>query len=178
MSLRLRGGLADIVGVKKCAGWQAWFNKVSRNSVDFVICDQAFVVLACIGLDGKTHELEAIKKADDSTGEALNAAGIPVVRIDANKLPPAGDIKVMPENAIVKLQSWAQLQKMPIRTSRRRPRPRICARFERESTSQAAAISDLVAAEAGVESLCFMSCLYTPVDNTDSFHRIFDSPVI
>ena len=45
--------LADIVGVKKCADWQAWFNKVSRKSVDFVICDKAFVVLACIELDGE-----------------------------------------------------------------------------------------------------------------------------
>lgn len=97
--------LADIVGVKKCADWQAWFNKVSRKSVDFVICDKAFVVLACIELDGKTHELEARKKADNTKDEALSAAGIPVVRIDANKLPPTGDIKAMLENAIVKLQS-------------------------------------------------------------------------
>ena len=97
--------LADIVGVKKCDDWQSWFNKVSRKSVDFVICDKAFVVLACIELEGKMHELEARKKADNTKDEALNAAGIPIVRIDANRLPPTGDIKMMLENAIVKLQS-------------------------------------------------------------------------
>jgi hypothetical protein len=97
--------LADIVGVKKCDDWQAWFNKISRKSVDFVICDQAFVVLACIELDGKTHELEVRQKADNTKDEALGAAGIPVVRIHADRLPATEDIRIMLENAIVKPQS-------------------------------------------------------------------------
>ncbi len=95
--------LADIVGVKKCDDWQSWFNKISRKSVDFVICDKAFVVLTCIELDGKTHELEARQKADNTKDEALSAAGIPVVRIHADKLPATDDIRIMLENAIVKL---------------------------------------------------------------------------
>jgi hypothetical protein len=36
---------------------------------------------------------------------SLNAAGIPIVRIDANKLPPTSDIKAMLENTILKIQS-------------------------------------------------------------------------
>jgi len=93
--------LADIVGVKKSDSWQSWFNKISRKSVDFVICNKSFVVLACIELDGKTHEQEDRKKADNSKDEALNAAGVPIVRIDANKLPPTNEIKAMLENAVL-----------------------------------------------------------------------------
>ncbi len=96
--------LADIVGVKKCDDWQAWFNKISRRSVDFAICNKSFVVLACIELEGKMSGQEGRQKADDTKDEALNAAGIPVVRIDANKPPPAGDIKIMLENLIAKMQ--------------------------------------------------------------------------
>lgn len=93
--------LADIVGVKKCENWQSWFNKVSRKSVDFVICNKSFVVLACIELDGKTHEQEDRQKADNAKDEALQTAGIPIVRIEANILPTAAEIKTMLENAVL-----------------------------------------------------------------------------
>jgi very-short-patch-repair endonuclease len=62
-------------------------------------------VLACIELDGKTHELEVRQKADNTKDEALGAAGIPVVRIHADRLPATEDIRIMLENAIVKPQS-------------------------------------------------------------------------
>jgi very-short-patch-repair endonuclease len=93
--------LADIVGVKKSENWQSWFNKISRKSVDFVICNKSFVVLACIELDGKTHEQEDRQKADNTKDEALNAAGIPIVRINANALPPTNEIKTILENAVL-----------------------------------------------------------------------------
>ena len=93
--------LADIVGVKKSDSWQAWFNKISRKSVDFVICNKSFIVLDCIELDGKTHEQEDRQKADNSKDEALNAAGVPIVRVDANKLPPTNEIKAMLETAVL-----------------------------------------------------------------------------
>ena len=96
--------LADIVGVKKDDNWQAWFNKISRKSVDFVICNKSFVVLACVELDGKTHEQEDRQKADNSKDEALNAAGVPIVRINANILPPTNEIKAMLEKAVLPKQ--------------------------------------------------------------------------
>src|SRR5882724_1163451 len=97
--------LADIVGVKKCENWQSWFNKISRKSVDFVICNKSFVVLACIELDGKTHDREDRQKADNTKDSALNAAGIPIVRIDADRLPSTSDIKVILENATLQTPS-------------------------------------------------------------------------
>lgn len=93
--------LADIVGVKKGNGWQTWFNKINRKSVDFVICDKSFAVLACIELDGKTHEQEDRQKADESKDEALQAAGIPIVRIMTSKLASTDEIKILLEKAVL-----------------------------------------------------------------------------
>lgn len=93
--------LADIVGVKKCTSWQAWFNKISRKSVDFVICDKSLVVLACIELDGKTHEAEDRQKADIDKDQALKTAGIPILRIAASKIPSTEEIKALLEKAVL-----------------------------------------------------------------------------
>lgn len=87
--------LADIVGIKKCDNRQSWFNKIQNKSVDFVICDKAFVVLACIELDGKTHAQEERQKADRSKNETLQAAGLPILRIEASKIPSVEEIKAL-----------------------------------------------------------------------------------
>jgi len=92
--------LADIVGVDKCKNWQTWFNKISRKSVDFVICDKSFAVLACIELDGKTHEQEDRQKADENKDEALKTAGIPIVRMTSN-LASTEEIKKLLENTVL-----------------------------------------------------------------------------
>jgi len=93
--------LADIVGVGKCKNWQSWLNKVSHKSVDFVVCDQAFSVLACIELDGKTHEQEDRQKADAHKDEALLAAGIPMVRIKVGSLRSTAEIRALLEKVVV-----------------------------------------------------------------------------
>lgn len=94
--------LADIVEIKKGASnRQAWKNKISQKSVDFVIIDKSTKVLACIEFDGKTHEREDRQKADGSKDAALNAAGIPIIRIQANKLPSNEILKKYLEDKIL-----------------------------------------------------------------------------
>ena len=93
--------LADIVGIKKCENWQAWFNKVSRKSVDFVICDKSSAVLACIELDGKTHEQANRQKADENKDLALKTAGIPILRIEVSNIPSVEEIKKLLEKAVL-----------------------------------------------------------------------------
>lgn len=93
--------LADIVGIKKCDNRQSWLNKIQSKSMDFVICDKAFVVLACIELDGKIHAQENRKKADESKDEALQAAGIPILRIETSKIPSIEEIKALLEKAVL-----------------------------------------------------------------------------
>jgi very-short-patch-repair endonuclease len=85
--------LADIIGVERCKKWQTWTNKITKNSVDFVICNKSFEVLACIELDGKTHEQEDRKRADKNKDNALKAARITIHRIEASKLPTVEEIK-------------------------------------------------------------------------------------
>ena len=86
--------------MKSNQNWQKWFNKVSRKSVDFVICNKLFVVMACIELDGKTHEAEDRQKADGVKDEALQTAGIPILRIAASKIPSVEEIKALLKNAV------------------------------------------------------------------------------
>lgn len=94
--------LADIVSVKKSnENWQGWQNKISQKSVDFVICNKSFVVLACIELDGKTHEREDRKKTDTTKDEILNAAGIPIIRIKTSDHPSVEEIKKRLEEAVM-----------------------------------------------------------------------------
>lgn len=93
--------LADIVGIKKSDSRQSWLNKIQSKSVDFVICDKAFVVLACIELDGKTHAQENRQKADENKDEALQTAGIPILRIEASKMPSVEEIKTLLEKAVL-----------------------------------------------------------------------------
>jgi hypothetical protein len=97
--------LADIVGVRKGKNWQIFFNKISSKSVDYVICDKSFGVLACIELDGKTHNQKDRQKADGNKDSALNAAGIPIIRIEASKLNSTEEIKKILENAVLHLKT-------------------------------------------------------------------------
>jgi hypothetical protein len=94
--------LADIVEVKKgTTNWRGWQNKIDRKSIDFVICDKSLAVMACIELDGKTHEQENRQKTDGDKDETLEAAGIPIIRIQASKLPSSEIIRKYLEDKIL-----------------------------------------------------------------------------
>lgn len=94
--------LADIVGVKaKKPEFWTWFNPLKSKSVDFVICDKTLAILACIELDGKTHDNAERQKADQEKDLALNTAGIPILRIEANKITSTEEIKALLEKILL-----------------------------------------------------------------------------
>ncbi|MDO4441633.1 MAG: DUF2726 domain-containing protein [Moraxella sp.] len=67
---------------------QFWFNRVCRQSVDFVLVDKDMqTVLAAIELDDWTHESQARQKQDAKKDKALSSAGIPIIRFHAEKMP-------------------------------------------------------------------------------------------
>lgn len=67
---------------------QFWFNRVCRQSVDFVLIDKdCQTVLAAIELDDWTHESQARQKQDAKKDKALASAGIPIIRFHAEKMP-------------------------------------------------------------------------------------------
>lgn len=67
---------------------QFWFNRVCRQSVDFVLVDKDMqTVLAAIELDDWTHESQTRQKQDTKKDKALSSAGIPIIRFHAEKMP-------------------------------------------------------------------------------------------
>lgn len=67
---------------------QFWFNRVCRQSVDYVLVDDDLqTVLAAIELDDWTHESKARQKQDVKKDKALASAGIPIIRFHAEKMP-------------------------------------------------------------------------------------------
>lgn len=65
-----------------------WFNRISRQSVDYVITDSdGQTTLVAIELDDWTHNSKSRQKADDKKDKALASAGIPIVRFHAERMP-------------------------------------------------------------------------------------------
>jgi len=79
--------VSQIVGIKKGPLWQTWFNKISRKSVDYVICLKDFTIIAVIELDDATHEREDRQKTDGDKDTALMGAGLKIIRWKAKSLP-------------------------------------------------------------------------------------------
>lgn len=71
-----------------------WFNRICRQSVDYVIVDSdAQTTLVAIELDDWTHNSKARQKADDKKDKALASAGIPIVRFHAERMPTTAMIR-------------------------------------------------------------------------------------
>lgn len=73
---------------------QFWFNRVCRQSVDFVLVDKDLqTVLLAIELDDWTHESQARQRQDAKKDKALASAGIPIMRFHAEKMPSSQIIR-------------------------------------------------------------------------------------
>lgn len=67
---------------------QFWFNRVCRQSVDYVLVDDDLqTVLVAIELDDWTHQSQTRQKQDAKKDKALASAGIPIIRFSAEKMP-------------------------------------------------------------------------------------------
>lgn len=73
---------------------QFWFNRVCRQSVDYVVVDKDLqTVLLAIELDDWTHDSQARQKQDAKKDKALASAGIAVMRFHAERMPSAQMIR-------------------------------------------------------------------------------------
>jgi len=84
--------VSQIVGIEKGKGTQAWFNKISRKSVDFLICLDDFTIVAAIEVDDKSHDNSARQAKDADKDTALGSAGIKLLRWRAESLPTSEEI--------------------------------------------------------------------------------------
>ncbi len=85
--------LARFLRVKLGQTWREWHNRISQKSIDFLICDRDFAIIAAIELDDRTHERPGRAKPDATKNRALAAAGIPLVRWRVTALPDAQTIR-------------------------------------------------------------------------------------
>lgn len=77
----------------KGQNWQGALSHINKKSVDFVLCDKAYISpLLAIELDDKSHLSEDRKQRDNEVERILSEAGVPLLRIenhgsfDANNL--------------------------------------------------------------------------------------------
>lgn len=65
--------------------WKGAFSHINQKSVDFVICNKAYIKpLLAIELDDKSHNREDRKDRDSSVEQILKDAGMPLLRFGNN----------------------------------------------------------------------------------------------
>jgi hypothetical protein len=84
--------LCRFVEVRDVLGRMAVLNRYNRLSADFVICNADAAVERVVELDDRSHHREAARSRDAKKDAVLNAAGIPVVRLQARAIPSVGDL--------------------------------------------------------------------------------------
>lgn len=63
--------------------WRGAFKHISEKSVDFVLCDKAYIsAKLAIELDDKTHERPERQNRDHEVERILSGAGIPLLRLE------------------------------------------------------------------------------------------------
>jgi len=63
--------------------WRAALAHINRKSVDFVLCDKAYISpKLAIELDDKSHERQDRQNRDQEVERILNEAGLPLLRIE------------------------------------------------------------------------------------------------
>ena len=86
--------LCRMIEVDPDADKQAWFNRINRMSVDFVICaPDGAKILAAIELDDSSHERFDRIKADNKKDKALASAGIRMIRWPVRGMPNSHQIR-------------------------------------------------------------------------------------
>lgn len=76
--------LEDIIQVKKGVDKKVAYglrNRIKSRHIDFVLCDSnTSEIKACIELDDRSHSRTKVKERDQFVNEALEVAGIPLLR--------------------------------------------------------------------------------------------------
>jgi len=63
------------------------FSTINGKSLDFVICEETFEIVAGIEIDDKSHDSPAAQKRDATKNNAMASAGIKLIRWPATPLP-------------------------------------------------------------------------------------------
>lgn len=72
--------VSRILRVEKGHDFRAWLNRISRMSVDFMVCLPDGTIVAAIELDDASHDIDERLLADAKKSKALESAGIKLLR--------------------------------------------------------------------------------------------------
>ncbi|HUB93952.1 MAG TPA: DUF2726 domain-containing protein [Verrucomicrobiae bacterium] len=74
--------------------WRAAFRRINGKSVDFVICDKAYIKpLVAIELDSNSHNKEAVRQRDETVQRILEDADLKLLRFENHGSPNTVEIK-------------------------------------------------------------------------------------
>jgi len=74
--------------------WRAAFRRINGKSVDFVICDKAYIKpLLAIELDGRSHDVEAVRQRDADVEHIFERAELRLLRFANHGSPNREDVK-------------------------------------------------------------------------------------
>lgn len=80
-------GMSRFLAVRRGHNARAWYNRINRMSVDFLVCTKDASVVAAVELDDASHQHPDRVSADAKKELALNAAGVRLLRWNVSALP-------------------------------------------------------------------------------------------
>lgn len=94
--------MSDVIDVEeglRGSEKQSALNKIQSKHLDFLICDGDYSVICAVELDDSSHEREDRQESDDLKNRALWAAGITLVRFNAEGRHSVQDVRSALEKA-------------------------------------------------------------------------------
>jgi hypothetical protein len=73
--------------------YSRWFNPIAQQSVDYLICQKDFSIIAAVELDDKSHNGVKSIERDTKKNNNLHAANVPLIRWHAEAMPEAETIR-------------------------------------------------------------------------------------
>ncbi len=95
--------VSRILEVRRGAPVQAWLNRISRLSVDFLILRRDMSVVAAIELDDSSHAHPRRQEADARKNRAFEAAGVPLWRYSVQRIPDEAELHTVVSAAALEL---------------------------------------------------------------------------
>jgi hypothetical protein len=86
-------GMSRFLAVRRGHNARAWYNRINRMSVDFLVCTKDASVVAAVELDDASHQHPDRASADVKKELALNAAGVRLLRWNVSAMPDAAAIQ-------------------------------------------------------------------------------------
>ena len=113
----LKVRLADLIEIEKGVSKslrQSALNRISQKHVDFVVCGKDDLsILGVIELDDQSHKAAKRQERDSFLDSAMNAAGIPILHIQAQNAYSISDIRQQIQNRFEFLINKAEPESLP-----------------------------------------------------------------